>query len=201
MRHARAWSRPVAAALLLAASAGCSGGSAPTRFYVLTAMTGAAERSAAASAGVPLGIGPITLPGYLERPQIVTRSGPDSVELAEFDRWAEPLREGIGSVLAQDVAGLVPTERVAVFPWRQSREIQYQVPVEVIRFERQSGGLVLLTARWRILGRDAAERAGRTASLTEPAGGSGYAGTVSAMSRLLARLGEEIAAEINRLPR
>ncbi len=193
---------PMAAALLLAlALGGCGGGSAPTRFYVLAAAPGVTARSAAAGAGVSLGIGPVTLPGYLDRPQIVTRAAPESLELAEFDRWGEPLRDNVARVLAEDLAGMIPTEHVAVFPWRQSRDVEYRLPVEILRFERQPSGEVALVARWRVIDRDGKERALRTSSLAEPAGGGGYAGVASAMSRLLAKLAEEIATEITRLPR
>src|SRR5262245_19194049 len=45
----------------------------------------------AGSGPVSIGVGPVIMPGYLDRTQIVTRSGPDRVKLASFHRWAEPL--------------------------------------------------------------------------------------------------------------
>jgi uncharacterized lipoprotein YmbA len=55
----------VTAAVMLPALVGC-GSSSPTRLYLLSAD---AERSGTASTqGIPIGIGPVTLPKYLDRP-------------------------------------------------------------------------------------------------------------------------------------
>src|SRR5262245_44361767 len=42
------------------------------------------------TAAVGVGIGPVIIPGYLDRSQIVTRTTVDHVHLATFHRWAEP---------------------------------------------------------------------------------------------------------------
>jgi hypothetical protein len=67
------------AGLVLLALAGCS--DEPTRLYVLTATT---EKPAATSpSGVAIGIGPITLPKYLD----ARRSSPASRPIA----WTRPI--------------------------------------------------------------------------------------------------------------
>jgi len=38
-----------------------------------------------------VGVLPVSLPGFIERPQLVTWSGPGEVRIDEFLRWAEPL--------------------------------------------------------------------------------------------------------------
>jgi uncharacterized lipoprotein YmbA len=179
-------------------AAGCLGGTAPTRFYVLAPVDGPAV-----AGGPPLtvGIGPVAVAGYLDRPQIVTRPAADKIDLGEFDQWGEPLRDGISRVLAEDLSRQLPAAKISVFPWRGVDGVRYQVLVDVTRFDGPAAGDTSLEARWRIL--DALttkELAAKTSRLTEPAGGSGYTMTVSAMSRALAALSRDIAQTLVALP-
>ena len=47
------------------------------------------------------------IPGYLDRLQIVTRDANDEVAVAMYDRWAEPLENGIAQVLADNLGAHV----------------------------------------------------------------------------------------------
>ena len=188
--------RALAGAALVALMAlGCAPATLPTRFYVLTAVPPAGGAPAAAR-DVTVGVGPVALPGYLDRPQIVSRTGGDEIDLAEFDQWGEPLRSAVPRVLADNLAARIPTERVVLFPWRGVRTVQYQVPVEILRFEGKPGGEVVLRARWRLLDGSGRELALRASAVTEATGGPGYGPLVAALSRALAALSGEIAAAI-----
>src|SRR5215468_1522054 len=129
-------------------AAGCLGGSAPTRFYVLAPMDGAAV---AGERPLAVGVGPVSLAGYLDRPQIVTRPAADKIDLGEFDQWGEPLRDGITRVLAEDLARQLPGAKISTFPWRGPEAVRYQVLVDVTRFDGPAGGDTALEARWRVL--------------------------------------------------
>jgi len=190
-----------AVALLGVVLGGCVGRSDPSRFYVLTAVsrpTGGAP-SAEGDKGPALGVGPVTLPRYLDRANIVTRRGAE-VEVAEFDRWSEPLNDGVPRVLAANLATLLQTDRILAFPWPGDRVVEHQVVIDVIQFDGTVGGDVLLEARWRVLGPDRKELVLRYSSLREPTGEPGYLGLVGAMSRALAGLSEEVARSIKALP-
>ena len=152
---------------------------------------------------VGIGVGPVIMPGYLDRTQIVTRSGPDRVKLATFHRWAEPLESGIARILADEIGARVPTDRIVMFPWPGivARAIQYQVVVTVDRFDGSLDGNVTLDTRWRILGKNGDELAFSRSTITETVAGSGYDSMVAAMSRTLVALSQEIASEIRALPR
>jgi uncharacterized lipoprotein YmbA len=70
--------------------------STPSRFYLLNALaTPETIPSPATSQGPVIGVGPITMPRYVDRPQIVTRVGRNQLALGEFDRWAEPLQNNV----------------------------------------------------------------------------------------------------------
>ena len=177
---------------------GCLGGTAPTRFYVLTVIEGPAVSG---DRPQTLGVGPITIAAYLDRPQIVTRPAADKIDLGEFDQWGEPLRDGISRVLAEDLSRQLPSAKIALFPWRGLDGVRYQVLVDVTRFDGPTGGDTGLEARWRILdGVTGKEAAAKTTRLAEPAGGAGYTLTVSAMSRALNALSRDIAQTLVTLP-
>jgi hypothetical protein len=187
----------------LVALAGCAGSSAPVRLYVLTPAPEArvAPLGAAVPGGPALGVGPVRLPGLLDRPQIVTRRGADEIDEAEFHRWAEPLADSVPRILAENLAMLRKTERIALFPWDPVQAVQHQVVVDVMRFDGAMGGDVVLDARWRILATDGKELSVNRSVLTQPTGGTGYSAVVAAMSRALAALSREIAATLDTLPR
>jgi uncharacterized protein len=133
----------------------------------------------------------------------VTRPGADQVEISTFNRWAEPLEDGISRILAEEISVRVPTERVVMFPWRGvvARVIQYQVVVAVVRFDGRPGGDVTLDTRWRIRDREGDELLFRRSTVVETAAGRGYEPIVAAMTRAIMALGQEIAAEIRAMAR
>ena len=177
-------------------------GQAPARSVESTARA-STERSNAAGAAVGIGVGPVIIPGYLDRSQIVTRRGTDHVGLSMFHRWAEPLEDGIARVLAEEIGARVPTERIVMFPWwgAVAQALQYQVVIAVLRFDGRAGADVTLDTRWRILGRDGGELAFGRSTVVEATTDSGYEALVAAMTRTVRTLGQEIAAEIRAMPR
>jgi uncharacterized protein len=179
---------------------GCA--SQPSRFYVLSASSSVDTPLPLTSGqqGPTIGVGPVTLPRYLDRPQIVTRSSPYELRLAEFDRWAEALDVNFSRVLADNLALLMPTARVVPLPGPRAIPIDYQVSVDASQFLSQMGGESLLIADWTLFrGEGPAVLANRTSRFSVPAGGPDYAAIVAAMSQTVAGLSREIAEAISRL--
>jgi uncharacterized lipoprotein YmbA len=181
----------VAAAFLLCAGCVELGGQTPaSRFYLLAALAELHE----APGDVGLGLGPIRTPAYLDRPQIVTRRGEHRLEVAPFDRWAEPLDESVARVTAINLARLLGTERVQRHPWRDSRAVELAVELDVLRFDGRWGDSVTLEALYRVQARGVSLQ--RSARIAEPLAGRDYAELARAMSRALARLASEIAETV-----
>ena len=180
------------------ALAGCMSVADPTKYYVLSATPLREPTPAASVSSTAIGVGPVLIPGYLDRVQIVTRDAHDSVEVAMYDRWAEPLESGIAQVLADNLSTRVGSERIAVFPWRGgvARILDYQVAIVVLRFDGWPGRQVTLDTRWRLLGRDGQELVLKRSTINQPISGEGYQSLVQAMNQTLAALAQEIAAEI-----
>jgi uncharacterized protein len=147
------------AILALPLTAGCSSLLAPrpdpTKFYVLTAVAGAADTTSpvpAAAHQLAIGLGPVTLPDYLGHLEVVTRVSPNRIELSPTDQWAEPLDESFRHILALNLATLLGTDRVMPFPWDASAKLDYRIAVTVQRFERDGAGGTQLVADWLIRG-------------------------------------------------
>ena len=185
---------PVLLGALLCAMGGCVD-SPTTRLYLLTPTT-IGVRTVAEERTLSISIGPVDLPAFLDRPEIVTRLGLGEVERAEFNRWAEPLAESVPRVLASDLASRLGTGRVAVLPWEGSARSQYQVVVNVARFDGVLGKEVVLDARWRLLARTGEELVVRRSVLTEAPDGTSYQALVASMSRALGALSQEIASAL-----
>ena len=138
----------------------------------------------------------MTMPVYLDRPSIVVRAGSDEVRLSSNHHWAEPLKDGVARIVAENLATMVPTDAVAVFPWRAPWTVKYRVTMEILRFDGPLGGPVVLNARWRLLDGEGKEVALKAVMLSEPAADASYAALVASQSRLLATVSRDIASEI-----
>ena len=78
----------------------------------------------------------------------MTRVSQNRFQVAENDRWAEPLEGNFTRVLLEDLTALLPTAHFANYPWRLSERPEYQVAIDVLRFEPNADGHVELVARW-----------------------------------------------------
>lgn len=186
---------------LLMGLMGCAiaGRTAPSRFYLLSSLaTSESEaRVAIGARPIAIGIGPVEIPQYLDRPQIATRLNQNELRLAEFDKWAEPLKDNIARVLAENLAVLLHAQPVTIFPWRGSLTVDYRIEIDVIRMGGNLGGKATLIARWLILEKDDRQvLLNRKSTFEEPTGAGDYKALVEAMSRTIASLTEEIAEEI-----
>ena len=190
----------VALAVSILAVSGCSTGP-PARLYVLTVLPRAESVPPASGVrGMSLGVGPVELPQYVNRPQIVTGQHSSELRSAATAQWAEPLQDGFTRVLAENLSLLLATDRVALFPWKTFAP-EYQVVVEVTHFLGQTGGEVSLVALWSILNKDGREAlVSKKSSFRESTGSSEYEALAAAMSRTVAALSRDIAAALLALP-
>lgn len=195
--------RVAALALALAAGvAGCAGvlgiRPVPTRSYVLSAGTAPTD-GVVSTPAASVGLLPVSIPDYLDRPSLVTRKSDDQLELAGQDLWAESLDRGTARVLVLNLTRLRPDRAFERFPWRRTRRLDEQLAVSIERFDGPAGGDVELVARWTVYAADGRTiLISRRAGFREPAGGPGYDAMVAAMSRALARLSEAIAESLPR---
>ena len=187
---------------LLAVLSGCAS-SSPSRFYLLSSLdtTSPEMKPSADKRCFSIGIGPIRIADYLDRPQIVTRGATSEIALAGFDRWGEPVKYNLTRVLAKNLSILLCTNTIAFFPWRGGILIDYRIEMEVLRLDGSLGGNVSLEAWWMILSGDGKRMLlAKKSNFTEAMGGQDYKSLVAAQSRALGHLSSEIAEAIRTLP-
>jgi len=177
----------------------------PSRFYILEPLTGVDSVTEAPEvrAGLSIEVGPLILPEYLNRPQIVTRAGKNELSLSEFDRWAEPLQDNISLVLIENLRTLLSSEGFSITSWKDSPHGDYRLKVDIIRFDVTATGKAKLVTRWSIAGRGkgALTPVTRTSTINASSEGTGYKTMVSALNQTLAEFSSEIAGALRTLPR
>jgi hypothetical protein len=170
-----------------------------TRYFALTSEVRA--DGAAKNPGLGdlwLGIGPVRIPGYLDREELVVRVAQNRFDVAQNDRWIEPLEESLSRILAQNLYALLGSERIVRYPWPNSRRITHQIEVEIFRFEPNSEGEAQLSARWAVLETAGKQvLAGKSSFYKRPIKGQSREAAVDAMSGLLADLSREIADAVH----
>jgi uncharacterized lipoprotein YmbA len=185
-------------------AAGCSSVLAPqkdeSQFFMLTASAdnGAAAVPTRLGSALTIGLGPVSFPDYLKRPEVVTRVSADQLKLSENRRWAEPLDANFKAVLAQDLSRMLATQQIVMFPWYPQTRIDYRVEIQVSRMDVSSDGQSALIATWDI--KDAGGNllySGATTA-TAPVGTDDPVGS-AALSRDIGELASQIADRIRRL--
>lgn len=185
--------------ILSALSLVACGSSSPANFYLLQARTTASVEGpeTAAAEGISIGIGPLELPEYLDRPQMVTRSGTNSVEIHEFERWAEPLEEGVSRVLTDSLADLLRHKQISIYSWRSQLKADFRLGLTLTRFEGAADGSITLAGIWALYDTEKREIALRQPFLlSHTAASQRIEDLVDGQSQLLAKLCEEIAESV-----
>lgn len=199
---------PLAVAIAYLTSAGCSilaPRPDPSRFFTLAAIDAPqAPPQAAPGSPRPLtyGLGPITLPSYLDRNAMAIRVSPTEIRYSGIDRWAEPLQISVKRVLLENMSMLLSGDHIVTYPWDGTTAIDYRIEVEVLRFESTATGTNQLAARWRIRdGRSGREVVARSSSIERSGPAGDAAASAAALSAALGELSDEIVTAARQLPR
>lgn len=149
--------------------------------------------------GVSIGVGPVTLPDYIDRGELVFQSQDNRFEIPYEHRWAGNLRATTTRVIGTNLARLIGTGNLHLYPWDAGTSMAYQVKVEIRQFHAVSGGDAILQCTWTVLARGGGGIvAKRIGNYTEPVRGDGYEAVVAAESRLLSQLSRDIAKSFRR---
>jgi uncharacterized lipoprotein YmbA len=191
MHQRHKWIPALIIAAALVAGAGCATTPSPN-FYQLDEP--AKHQLSGLERGLAIGVGPINVAAYLDRPQIVTWKTDHQLELSEFNRWSEPLKDSILRVIAVNLSNMLETTRVYGLPHKgKAIPLDFRVEIDIPRFDGRLGGDALLVARWTVYGRDEKSLLTKVSIITEPSGGEGYEKLIAAQNRALQTLSREIA--------
>lgn len=188
-------SRLIPVLLLLTLSACAS--SPPTRFFALEPASPSSAAPAAEDAGSPLKIDAVHIPPALDRESMVRGESGNQLQISSQDRWAGDLGEMIRRVLTQNLASRLPTGMV-IAPDSPAPPSARGLVVDILTFQPQAAGEVVLDADWSLLeGTQSNPVLRRSVHLTAAAASSAQ-GEAAAMSTLLGQLADDIAGEVGR---
>ena len=117
--------------------------------------------------------------------------------MADFDRWAESLEDN--TIRCWRKSGdAVAKRRVSVYPWKRATPVDYQITVQVSRFDRMENGESVAQAHDGACSTVVAGccRGHRPTGRLRP---GRYAATVTAMNRNLETFSRDVALKIEAL--
>jgi uncharacterized protein len=185
----------VASAVMALLLTGC-GSSRPAKFYTLNAVqpgSVTAGQTSQSTGRLTVGLGPVEIPDYIDRPQIVTRTLQNELTVAEYSRWGGSLRPDVVRVVLENLSRLMAPKQVSVVPWTRGGPLQYRVALDVARFDATPGREVWLNAQWTIFSQDGKVAMASESNIREPLNGSDIGGIVTAMSQALGGLTKDMA--------
>jgi uncharacterized lipoprotein YmbA len=182
-------SRRAALTALLAGTALAACSSTPPKVYTLVTVPGASVGGRPVTASVAL----VDIPKYLDRPQIVRRSGAVQLGVDEFERWGEPLANMVQRVLAGDLTARLPSGSVVTTSRTLSGDEAVTIELAVGRFDPDADGTVVLEAQWRLRRKSGSRAKTETARITRRPADDSIAAEVRAMSDALGELADRIA--------
>ena len=171
----------------------------PTKNYVLNSLYSEEIETQVVADFNEIGIlvGPIRMALYLDRSDIVIRDSQNQIRLAEFSQWAGPLQENFSRVLAENLSILLTTDRVGIFPGTRAMLFDFNVTVDVTRFDGIPGQKADLRARWAILDKNRKKMLFENHSaLSQPTQDESLEALIAAESRTLSDLSREIAEAV-----
>ena len=142
-----------------------------------------------------------SLPSYLDRQQLVSRTTTGELNMNSYHLWAEPLDASISRVTAANLSRL--TNSLNIQPVENFVTLDYQslLEIRVSRFEPDASGQVVLACTWKlqpVAGRVAATRSFSTSvPVSGPPVTTGpQTERIKAMNEALARLARDIARSL-----
>ena len=129
----------------------CVRNTPPTDFYLLNANphnTTPSDRDLSPSRVV--GLGPLHIPEYLNRPQMVYEIATNQFRLDEQHRWAERLDQNVARALTLSLSTQLTPTRILPHPWPSRDKIDYQIAIEILKFHQSADGFSRFTAQWTL---------------------------------------------------
>ncbi len=184
-----------------------AGKPSPTPRYYLLGLTPPEQMAVNRShdsTPVSVEITNVRIPEYIARPQIVTRISPSELELAEFDRWAQPLSNQLAQVVADQLTLMLSDRGIVVSAFSRHSRPSYQIEIDVSRLDGSLKNELTLIARWVVIEQKNTSsrpqvRRENLVKLNEKVADGGYPALVEAHNQVIKRFCEDVAAGIRKL--
>ena len=187
--------RGLGCVLALATLAGC-GHSPPTRYFSLDAVPPSVPLATAKASMAPVQLGAVRVPATLDRPEIVAQDARYQVSVRDDDHWAAPFAQMIRRTLAQDLLARLPPGSF-VLPGAPAPAGARGIVVTVLDLRADANGRMTFEGSWTLTaGPQATAVMTQEVSLTEPMPSGDSAAIAAALSRVVGRLADRIAASL-----
>ena len=170
-----------------------------SRHFTLAATAEAGKENRPALALVIL---PVSIPDFLKRSNIVLRKSADELAVSDFDRWAEPVENGIARVVAENLTALLNSRFIRTSDQPGGRTDELKLNVTVVEFTTSPSGEARVVIESKLFGADGksvltASRTRLTTPAAEPPADSAKA--VAALSDTLRQYSEQLAGLLRQL--
>lgn len=173
--------------------------STPTHYYMLDTLTmrnTPIGESTEMGAKI-IGLEPVELPSYINQFRLVRRTGSNTLAVSPHDQWNEPLDIGVRRVIAANLSHLLPGTEIKYAPLRRNLNPDYELIIEVSRFDATADGTVLLEGEWSLNDvADSGHDQHQSYRFHIPSRGDSHADIAANMSDALVALAEDIAKAI-----
>lgn len=187
--------RPRVILVLAMACLLCACGHSPsTQFYLLGIVR--ASTPAAHFVGSPVQLRAVHIPAVLDRVELVSALPGGRLQIDQFRQWGAPMDDMIRSVLSQDLAERLPAGMV-VAAQAPAPPGTRGIVVDVLEFQPEPGGRVVLSAAWTLLGSGPSHPPlYEQRRLEQSSAGASASDHVEAMSQLLGQLADALAQSV-----
>jgi uncharacterized lipoprotein YmbA len=173
----------------------------PARFFVLAASLPPAS-AAPAVQGPALGLALASYPSYLDSNRLALRKSKHEILYLDWVLWAEHLDRGLLRVLGLNLTRSLQNATLQLEDWKREA-VDFEVWLDLVRFEPDERGLVTLEVDWRIVRPATSEvlRVGTSQVQKQgPPLPENPDGAVATLSAVLADFARELAQVLKALP-
>ncbi|MCD6187862.1 MAG: membrane integrity-associated transporter subunit PqiC [Desulfuromusa sp.] len=122
----------------------------PMRYYLLEGVP--QETDIASDKALTIAIQLTSFPVYLDRLQIITKNDDNTINVADHDRWAEPIQGNILQTVRENLRIRLPAANIAISPWENSTTDAIKAKIMVNKFSGKLGEHTEVDIRWTIDG-------------------------------------------------
>lgn len=142
-----------------------------------------------------------SLPPYLERSELITRTGDGKLKIHEKDLWSEPLDAAISRVLADNLRRLTGSTNIQPVGNFITRDYTALVEIRIEHFDPDPDGSLLLECTWKVQPVEGGDASPKVFRSTVPISGTSARGDLStritAMNQALALLANAINKQLH----
>lgn len=166
-----------------------------TRFYTLNSPS----QNTLSKGNLRIGVGPIEIPQLINRPQIVSRKNETEIIMSESHQWGGSHKEEVLQTIIDNLSSLLKTENIEQYPWKFTFKPNYQVRINIERFDGELGKNAVLKARWRLI-KNNKEVLVKRVRLNTKVKDSSYSEYIKSLNVLLNIFSQQIAKQISARP-